>query len=256
MPRKVLCLISLLFKKREEHFNCMSANKILTKLGTLGSVKVIFEPSVYNPHLIPRKEIQGILEKSAVSLRGWSFPHMPRRDDAHSMRPYSIGNGIEFYTDWEDILEFFRFYESGQFLGRFVLTEDVIGEFRHLPITPGKYLDFLSVIYRITEMILFIKNLVECTNIDGGSIQIEIDKTMKRELESIFNQRILSFRAGYVCQMDKVITQVAFTKESLVADHLSISRKLIKDVFDDFNWANYSEQMIETYQKNLLNRTL
>lgn len=234
----------------------MTIEEIRGKLNSIGNIKVIFEPKIYNETLISKKELQIILEKSKVSLRGWSFPHIPIEDREDGKRPYSIGNGVEFYVSWQGIIETSRFYQSGQFISKFALREDTLGELYGRPLEAGKYLDFLGLIYKITEITLFMKNLVENTNIEEGNLIIEINNTRDRELESIFSQTILSFNAGYICRMNKVTASCKIYKEKIIIDYLEISRELIKSIFDDFNWKNYSEQMIQTHQENLINRRI
>lgn len=234
----------------------MNIEDIKNKIDNIGNIKVIFEPDVYKESRIQKKDLQEILKKSQVSLRGWDFPHVPIQDREDTKRPYFIGNGIEFYTDWERITEIFRFYQSGQFLAKFVLYEDTIGNLHGKELNPGKYLDFLSLIYKITEIVLFVKNIIENTDIEGGTLTIEINKTKDRELESIFSSRIFFFNAGYICHMDQVVAKKTFKKEEIAVNFIEISREFIKSVFDDFNWTNYSDQMIKTHQENLLNRRI
>lgn len=234
----------------------MNIEEIRGKLNSMGNIKVIFEPKIYNETLIPKKELQNILEKSKVSLRGWSFPHIPIEDREDGKRPYSLGNGVEFYTSWQGIIETSRFYQSGQFISKFALREDTLGELYGRPLEAGKYLDFLGLIYKITEITLFVKNLIENANIEEGNLIIEINNTRDRELESIFSQTILSFNGGYICRMNKVTVPCKIDKEKIMTNHLEVSREIIKSIFDDFNWKNYSEQMIQIHQENLINRRI
>jgi hypothetical protein len=234
----------------------MNSQDIKNKIESIGNIKVIFEPKTYQKDRIQKNDLQGILEKSQVSLRGWNFPHIPLADRDNTKRPYSIGDGIEFYTDWEKFIEIFRFYQSGQFLAKFALYEDRISSLHDRVLKPGEYLDFLSLIYKITEVVLFIKNVIENTNIEGGVLTIEINKTKDRELESIFSSRIISFNAGYICRIEKIETVIEFEREKIINENLEISMALIKNIFDDFNWKNYSEKMIRNHQENLLNRRI
>ncbi len=234
----------------------MSVEEIKGELKRIGNVKVIFEPKFYDGNRISKKNLSEVLEKSKVNLRGWSFPHIPIEDKEDGKRPYSIGNGVEFYVSWQGIIEISRFYQSGQFLSIFALREDTLGELRGEPLEKGKYLDFLGLIYKITEIVLFVKNLIENTNIEGGNLTIEINNTRDRELESIFSSSIFSFNAGYICRMPKVKVDYEIKKENIATNHLEISRELIKSIFDDFNWKNYLEQMIQTHQENLINRRI
>ena len=232
----------------------MEIEDIKKKINGIGNISVIFEPTIYNENRIQKKDLHAVLEKTQVSLRGRSFPHIPREDRDENRRPYSVGNGVEFYTIWQDITEIFRFYQSGQFLARFTLCEDTISELYGKKIEKGQYLDFLVLIYKITEITLFIRNLIENTDIEGGKLTIEIHKTKNRELESIFSQNIFSFNAGYICRINEIIISREFNRDKILSEYLEISREFIKSIFDDFNWRSYSEQMIQTHQENLLNR--
>lgn len=235
----------------------MNIEEIKKEIDQVGHVSVIFEPSSYNSTLIHKGLLLEVLEKSAVSLRGWDFPHIPREDSAYCRRPYSIGNGLEFYTSWNNIQkEIFRLYQSGQFLAKFILYEDTIEKVHGNILEPGKYLDFLSLIYRSTEIILFIKNLMVNSNIDNGKIIITINRTQDRELDSIFSDRIPSFYSSYICRINQIVVSRSFSREEIVDNFLDIARELIGDIFNDFNWTNYSGDMIRNHQENLINRTI
>jgi|GEM_PF-4051180 len=233
----------------------MTFQEVKKEIEKQGNIKIIFEPAFYN-NLIQKTELFGILNKSKVSLRGWDFPHIPNTDQDYTKRPYSIFNGVEFYTFRDKFEEVFRFYQSGQFVGKFTLYEDVLSEVRGREINPGQYMDFLSLIYRTTEICLFIKNLVEIIDVNGGKLTIEINKTNGRELESIFSPNIFPFEAGYVCRMDSIIITKDFSKEEIIDNFAEIGREFIKNIFVDFNWTNFSEEMIKTHQENLLNRRI
>lgn len=234
----------------------MDSEEIKKKIDDIGNVKVIFEPFIYKDSRIKKKDLQEILEKSQVNLRGWSFPHVPKIDMNDGKKPYLIGNGIEFYTSWQDMIEIFRFYQSGQFIAKFALREDTLGEAYGKKLEVGKYLDFLGFIYRMMEITLFIKNLIQNTDIEGGKLIVEINKIKNRELESIFSQNIFSFNAGYICRIDKVSIVREFDRDKISVELLEISREFIKEVFDYFNWRNYSDQMIQAHQENFLNRRI
>lgn len=235
----------------------MAIEEIRGKLNSMGSIKVTFEPSSYDENKIQKKNLQDILQKSKVSLRGWDFPHIPNRNDDNSKKPYFItGNGIEFYSNWRGIIEMFRFYSSGQFLAKVGLREDTIGKFNDIDFDANKYLDFLTVIYKVTEICIFTKNLIENTGIEGGTLTIEISNTKDRKLDSLFSPTITPFYENYISGMPKITAFKKFNREKILTNTLEISRELIGDIFTDFNWTNYSEQMIQTHQEKLINRRI
>ena len=234
----------------------MTENEVIQKINNLGHIKFVFEPNIYKKDLIEKKDLQNILEKTKISLRGWSFPHIPPYNTENDRAPYFTSNGIEFFIDSNMYKEIFRFYKSGQFVGKFILLEDIIDKINNTEVKPGKYLDFLSLIYKITEIVLFIKNIVENIGVDGGLIKLEINNTKNRELESIFNSMILPFNSNYICYMNQIKVEYKFEKEQILNDALLVSRILIKSIFNDFNWKNYSEEMIVNHQENLIKHRL
>lgn len=234
----------------------MDAQDIQNKLESVGHIKVVFEPDIYLEDRIPKRRLEDVLNEAAVSLRGWNYPHIPIQDKETSKRPYSIGSAVEFYTHWDKFIEIFRLYQSGQFLAKTSLFEDTLGQLRGKDLPPGKYLDFLGLIYRITEINLFISNLITATDIQGGRLFITISKTRDRELESIFDNNIMSFMGGYVCRMNEVEVQENFDREKILNQPLIVAREIIKKIFEDFNWKNYSETMIQTHQENFVNRRI
>src|SRR5687767_10661014 len=53
-----------------------------------------------------------IVRESAVSLRGWDFPHVAERPGHTQHGEDWIGQEI----DWKDHIELWRLYQSGQFV--------------------------------------------------------------------------------------------------------------------------------------------
>ena len=74
-------------------------------------------------HIADRLQTNDALDKaisaSNVSLRGWPFPRFP---DSEAQRAYSA-NFVECWTEFQEILELWRFYKSAQFAGLFRCRE-------------------------------------------------------------------------------------------------------------------------------------
>src|SRR5438093_8765937 len=85
---------------------------LLDKIKSHGHWRVVIRPFTFKKTRISEiKRLLPLLEKASVQLRGWDFPHIDRND------PPTIGlDYIGQECDWEDILEIWRFYQSGQFV--------------------------------------------------------------------------------------------------------------------------------------------
>jgi hypothetical protein len=95
-------------------------NPLLDKIHSRGYWKVVIRPITFEEKRVQHKSaLSHILRKTSVSIKGWSFPHV---DDFREFDegPDWIGQEIE----WKPILEFWRFYQSGQFVYYSRMAED------------------------------------------------------------------------------------------------------------------------------------
>ena len=229
-------------------------DNVKRKIEGKGYFEIIFVPSNGHSEKFKFQEISRILDQNIVRLRGWSYPMIPPYDRAEGevfKRPFNIGNGMAFYSDFDDRKEIGALFQSGQFVSKVSIIEDYIKEFNGKRIE-NKYSDFLAVIYKITEIVLFIKNYVESTDISGGDLRIIFHDTENRILDSYFSPMIFDFGYGYKSALKEIETSLSFKREDIISDHKKLSRKIIIDIFNRFNWLNVSESMIETHQANLI----
>src|SRR5438034_7832370 len=73
--------------------------------------RVTIRPTIFNESRISTlPECWRIIESCSVSLRGWNYPHVDREGRT---------NGNDWISSWCEFngyLEYWRFYQSGQFL--------------------------------------------------------------------------------------------------------------------------------------------
>lgn len=233
-----------------EHYNNIK-NKIKEK----GYIKITFEPADSNSERLSFDDISTTLDTNLVRLRGWSYPMIPPYDRAEGeifKRPYNVGSGKAYYSDFEDRKEVGVLFKSGQFISMVSIIEDYMPEYRGKDMTKIKYFDFLSLIYKITEIILFIKKYTESRGINGGNLKIELGNMNKRLLDSIFSFNIFPFSAKYESMIETIAVDRKISREEILSDDLKVSRSIIIEIFQSFNWDNPSESMIETHQNNLM----
>ena len=82
--------------------------------------RVNFRPGEYQPELIPTlSQCFEIMQQTKVRLRGWDYPHL-------SSRAAERATGLNWIASWALFMghnEYWRFYQSGQFLHLFSVTE-------------------------------------------------------------------------------------------------------------------------------------
>ena len=97
----------------------------LRQIKSKGYWKVVLRPFPHKERVPNITDLEGILQRSTVQLRGgWDFPHVDRSRRPRFGTDYiEQAVNLEGGGDFPDIKEFWRFYQSGQFIyfGAFLL---------------------------------------------------------------------------------------------------------------------------------------
>lgn len=211
-----------------------------------GFLELLVHPNTYNPDLIKNPvEAGNIVEQSVVSLRGWDFPHIDRHGNISN-----FNKGKQSFTISEDIQvqEGWRMYKSGLFVRKDYLREDLRGfeEDNH------KVLFFVSTIYLLTEIMIFLKTVyAEKLKVESIRVEFVLNGCKGRMLGE--GQPGLLHR-GYVCNEDQIKVAKNVKTADLESSPESMARIFIKEIFMLFNWNDPLESMLEDWQKKLLNR--
>ncbi|MGA2203654.1 MAG: ATP-binding protein [Terriglobales bacterium] len=208
-------------------------------------------PTVYSSARTPDlTELQRLVYSSAVSLRGWTFPHID------SATQSNFPNGFQTMVDWKDSpfgrhLEAFRAHRSGLFLWASDLWEEQASEFRGRDV-----LSFVGVIFSVTEWILFAKRFYESllTVDDAIRVDIRLSGTMNRRL--IATPPAFPLLTDYSAKIDEVSTSGVVNLAELRADADAIARRFVRTIFELFNWTGVRDESLQEWQRKLIDRRL
>jgi len=210
--------------------------------------ELIVYPSNYETERIKNlPEVEGMLRKDQVELRGWPFPHIPR-----DIRSAAFNSGFQAFVDSPDIRETFRFYQSGLFIFKRALWE-------HQRQTQGQFdkkcLSFISAIYSLTEFSLFISRVYEdLDNVESLHLGITLTGCKQRQLVSF--EGLVHLSDWYVSQDDVITWERDIQLIELRASYKDIAREIAMRIFHVFNWNDVSENMVAGWQDKLLSRNL
>lgn len=98
----------------------MTRDELIEKIRSRGYWRVHFRPLAPEGELAGPMKCLGIVQRASVSLRGWDYPHLPSRDDDISI----LNDSAEARTDWGQHLEYWRMFETSQFIHLRALHED------------------------------------------------------------------------------------------------------------------------------------
>lgn len=228
--------------------------------------RVNLRPETYTPELIPT--LGGcieLIEKTKVSLRGWDYPHLSNRQSEQGRGT----NWVESWSDFRGRKEFWRFYQSGQFIHLFTVKETApewrskleedtrfhLGDDENIDWSrvPG-FISIINFLYTVTEIFEFATRLCQA-GVYKGLITISI------QLNGI-NQFVLttdtsrSWHNYYAATQDTLGKPWSLSSNELVANSAELSLQAIKWFFERFGWLNPPMEVLKNDQENFLKRRI
>lgn len=223
-----------------------------------GYWRINFQPLVIKklPSLGACKEI---VEKNVVELRGWDYPHVPRRfDENQGLQP--VSDCYEAWTDWGAHKEYWRMYLSGQFIHYLALREDwtredpyYSGDPRWIR-EPGSSLSIIGTIYQITEIFEFLSRLGKSGLYEEGvQLNLSLNNTEGRSLWLNHPDR-MPLSEDYRTGAEAIQFEERYSKDVFVLNPKETAFNIIVNIFDTFGWHRPNREMIKKDQDDLLNR--
>jgi hypothetical protein len=190
------------------------------------------------------------LRAAETNRTGWDIGWVPTRQ---GIAPYPYKEGIEVWLAEAGSKEpghsdFWRAEPSG----RFALFRGYQEDEKGFPTrTEGNALDFSLVLWRISELLLYIENFARQMEVPSSGATLKVTWT---GLEG----RILTYHKGFEFYEEHRCLQDCVTARYAVANASSIKRSLIQAVreitlplFESFNFFSLSENQIKGHIKDL-----
>lgn len=189
-------------------------------------------------------DLEKAVQRSAVSLRGWDFPHVdnqsPLRRDA---------DFVEQATDWAHFVELWRAYRSKQFYSIAGLWDDWRDKEPVLwtPSDDWKPCTRLSVedtVFRFAEIFEFAARWSIAMKIEGRVvIAVEVVKLEDRSLELGPDRSRFIFPK--TAHLQSWRSSESYSTSKLVAQPRELSIPLAIDFFEKFSWDVQPETIRE-----------
>lgn len=231
-------------------------NKIIEKIKSRGYLRVNFRPLTHEERLSPLSKCKDIVEKNAIQLRGWDYPHFPRRKaDDTGLDP---GNDYyEGWIDWRSHKEVWRMYQSGQFIHYTGLWEDWddedpwIAKENRMP--KMENLGVAHTVYQITEIFEFLLGLVmEGIYKERVRVSILLCNIKGRKLW-LENPMRVSFMIEKITGADNIEFKAEYNEKEIINSSSELAVKVVLHFFERFEWVP-SEDLIRKDQEELLKR--
>jgi len=227
----------------------------LKKIHSTGYWRVNIRPTQFDQFRIPSlRECREIVESSIVRLSGWDYPYLDPKETANG------NDWIQSGRDFGRYVEYWQFYQSGQFIHHFACFEDFTNPEELLlyierPSPSGHYLSILSTLYKVTEIYEFAARLASKDILSTeAEISIKLVGMDGRQLFFWSRSRYLSM--DYICR----IPEITFFKTYQISDLLTSASEFALDatvyIFERFNWTFIPRSLLAEEQKKLLERRL
>jgi len=237
--------------------------QLIDKIKQKGYWKVVIRPQVFKEKYISSiDECKKVVQDSIISLRGWNYPHIDK-----SRIKISGNDSVESFcdSDFMGIYEYWRYYQSGQFVHYFTMREDYrmdeaklqqVQDFSSTSST--KFLSILSSLYSVTEIYQFALRLT-LKDALGDSIEVIIELHDIEGRELFFWECFSRFLdQSYICKFrdEPLVIERLIKKEELISNADNIALDACVEMFRKFNWENPSKTVLEEDQKKFLQRRL
>lgn len=222
--------------------------------------RLLYRPEVYIPERIPTlARVRELVEKHAVRLRGWDFPHMGREDEQ--------GRGTNWVASWSTFMghfEYWRFYQSAQFVYlsavREVTEEDwdrkLRGHFADRVVPPvdvSKIPGFLSIenfVYTVTEFYEFAARLVS-TEVFGEGLEISIGLHGIRGF-ALTTGPNRAWHSLYQATEEELVRSVATNTGQLGSESNELALDAVRWFFERFGWLDLNLSALRSVQTEFL----
>ena len=227
-------------------------NELVKKIRSRGYWEVVIRPAEFVEKRLPEiSELYPIVERSSVNLRGWDFPHL-------DYQPLHVDvDWIGQELEWEDHLELWRFYQSGQFFHISGMIEDWrerSGLSRPSKVLkPGLFLDVEDVVLRFTEIFEFAARLA-LTKAGDEQLHLRIAVGCIQDRALLVNparRAGASKLARKKASIKEFPYEADLSRDELIANARELALSPARELFRSFNWDPDTDLLREIQDKLL-----
>lgn len=235
-----------------------TAESLRTKIKEAPHWRVTIRPGTHAEERIRTLgECWRLVETSRVSLRGWDYPHL---NYEHRQ------NGNDWVASWAEYRshrEYWRFYQSGQFLHLFSFNEDHYREKAETKArpdvpalsnySPSGYLDAISALWTVTEIFEFAARLAQKADF-GDVVSIAIHMVDAKDRVLYVSDPARDFSRPYVATESTVGREWTVNTRELLGGASDLSLNATEWFFERFQWTDLPRQVLANEQRRLLER--
>lgn len=226
--------------------------------------RVVLRPDEFHADRIPTlSQCWDLVQKSTIRLRGWPYPVMLLD---HSNRISGV-NWVGFHSQFAGHIEYWRLYQSGQFVYLGTVREKTnvewdaklrkeaahhFGRFAApdlLPTVPG-FLHIANTIYTVTEYLEFAGRMCENGLFDRSlSIAIELHDVKGFVLTA---DPMAAWWLDHQCTCSFLGRSWAVAATEMISNRTTLAVDALMWFFERFGWINATPETLRDIQQRFL----
>ena len=209
---------------------------VLKTVVTRGYWKIILRPVVFKLDRISTLwDCENLLSSCRVA-GGWDYPHLQ-----------TVESGDDYIwceTNWEEHKEFWRFYQTGQFVHYVGFVEDwwkdsMLSDRAMRGYLSGEALDIIHALFRITQIYEFADRLASKGTF-GDYVNVHIG------LHRILNRKLIAVNRNWdlwvhIAALSELESDLHFATRDLIEKKYELALQNTLWILERFNWRSVRE---------------
>jgi hypothetical protein len=217
-----------------------------------GYWEVVVRPATFDEHRLERSELFKTVADTSVELRGWDFPHIDPNDPPHIDTDWA-GQIV----DWDQFLELWRMYRSGQLLSISGISSEWRDRSDLSPPTKGwaanAVLGITETIARMTEVFEFASRLSQ-TRAGHESMVVDVRfVNMADRLLVTDSPHRMRLLGEYRANVTSINISRTVARPELIARARGLAGDCSEEVFSYFGWKP-AAQIVSDIQREIFGR--
>jgi hypothetical protein len=217
---------------------------IVDKIRSRGHWRINFRPLSPPKKELTLPECRDLVDKNSVSLRGWNYPHVSNKPDGLRART----NSFEGCVDWHEHIEYWRMYQSTQFVHYVALDDDWtdVSHWRRGALEAGRFLEAIGgLFYEVGEIFAFLARLARSgLYATGAAVSIDLVGMEGRRLYLDRSSGRGGLRDEYVSAEPRIKFSAQLTPREL-ANTSDAAVKAATFIVQRFQWLDPADAVLQ-----------
>jgi hypothetical protein len=219
------------FKAQRSRYSGL-ADKSMSRGGWI----TVIRPAQFISERVELGALLPLMQRVAVKLRGWDFPHVDPR-----AQPIVGLDHIEEGTEWEHHLEWWRLYQSAQFVDVLAFDSDWRDQSSLWPPEkgwkPGEILDVVATVFKFTEIFEVAARMAANVPGDDDMHVSILGLGLKGRLLTVDDPKLTPFSTPKIASLSEIPYEVALSRRDLMSDPRGAAIKAAVWFLERFGWS-------------------